>query len=334
MRIAVVFNDDAGALAVGEEKDRVAVAAAASAALAVAQALAARGHLTVAIPVRGDICEAAATLAAARPDAIFNACEAFAGDSRREGAFAGFLDLLGVPVTGSPPATLYLAQDKERAKAVLRAAGVRTAPGGVLARPDAPLPPGLRWPLFLKTRYEDASHGIAATNLCESEAALRARAAELHAAYRQDLLVEEFLPGREIYASILDGELLPLGEIDYGRLAAVAPGRPPIVTYDAKWVESSPDYQGTPVIAADLPGALADEVHGLARAAFHALGCRGYARVDLRLDRDGRPVVLEVNPNPDISPDAGFARAAARAGIDYERLIERIVEVARAAGHP
>lgn len=331
MKVAVLFNDDAGSLRLGEEKDRVAVEAAAKMALAVAQALVSRGHIAVAIPVREDFVAAAATLTAAAPDAIFNAVESFAGRSRLEGAFAGLIELTGVPCTGNPAATLYLAQDKERAKAVLRGSGVPVAPGGALSRPDAPLPPGLRFPLFVKTRYEDASHGITSANVCADETALRRRAAELIAAYDQDVLVEEFLPGREIYAALLDGELLPLSEIDYRVLAAVAPGAPPIVTYDGKWVDDSPDCRGTPAIAAELDGALQEEIASLARRAFQALGCRGYARVDFKLDRDGRPVVLEVNPNPDISPDAGFARAAARAGIKYEELIERIVDVARRA---
>lgn len=326
MKIAVLFNDDAEVLSFGEEKDRVAVAGAGPAAAAIAAALAARGRTAISIPVRTDALEVAARLRAARPDAVFNVCEGFAGRSRAEGAVAGLLDLLRIPYTGSPPAALFLAQDKARSKAVLRAAGVPVPAGGVLARAGGPLPAGLRWPAFVKTRYEDASHGISGANVCADEGALRARAAELIEMYRQDALVEEFLPGRELNAAVLGDEVLPLSEIDFSKVPA---GRPPVVTYDAKWMPASIEYRSTPAVCpAPLEDGLGAEVERLARAAFAALGCRGYARVDLRLDRDGRPVVLEVNPNPDLSPDAGFARSAARAGMSHEDLIERILDLA------
>ena len=328
-RVAVVFNDDAGALTIGEEKDRIAVAGAATAAAAVAKALVARGHLAVTIPARADPIELAATLRASGADVVFNLVEGFAGKARLEGAVSGLFDLLAIRYTGNPPATAYLAQDKERAKAVLRAAGVPVPAGTVLAWAQAPLPAGLGWPLFVKLRYEDASHGISARNLCADEAALRIRAGELIESYRQDVLVEDFLPGREFNAAILDEPggptVLPIAELDYSKLPR---DHPPVLTYDAKWLEDSPAYLQTPVVYPKLDQALWGDVVGTALKAFHALGCRGYARVDLRLDRDGRPVVLEVNPNPDISPDAGFARAASRAGIGYEELVDRIVRTA------
>jgi D-alanine-D-alanine ligase len=329
LRVAVVFNDDAGALAAGEAKDRIALAGAASMAGAISRAVAERGHFAVAIPIRADIIEAAATLAAARPAVVFNVCEGFAGRARLEGAVAGVLDLLGLAYTGSPPETLYLAQDKARMKAVLAAAGVRVPSGGVLSSADGPLPPDLRFPCFVKTRFEDASHGIADSNLCADEASLRRRAGELIASWRQDVLVEEFLPGREFNVALLEGvevQVLPISEIDFTRLA---PGKPRVLTYDAKWLEDSPDYQKTPVICpAAIDAPLRDAIAATARAAWAAAGCRGYARVDIRLDPDGRPVVLEVNPNPDISPDAGFARSASRAGIAHDELIDRIIGLA------
>lgn len=331
MRVAILFNDDAQALAAGEAKDRIAVAGAGLQAQAVARALTSRGAIAVAIPVRADILEAMGTLRAAAPDVVFNACESFAGRARGEGAVAGLLELLGFPFTGSPPAALYLAQDKARCKAVLRAAGVPVAPGGVLASPGAPLPDGLRFPAFLKTRFEDASHGITVANVCADEPALRRRAAELLAAWKQDVLVEEFLPGRELNVALLDGDVLPISEIDYAKMRAL--GHPPVVTYDAKWVKDSPDYRATPVICpAALDEALRATLARIARAAWDAIGCRGYARVDIRLDGGGRPVVLEVNPNPDISPDAGFARSARQAGMDHADLIDRIVRAALQRG--
>jgi D-alanine-D-alanine ligase len=349
MRIAVAYNQDARSLASGEEKDRIAVAGAATAAAAVAHALAERGHHAVPVALEDDALEFAARLTSVGAQAVFNICESFKGKSRNEGAVAGLLELLGIPYTGNPAATLFLARDKERTKAVLRSDGVRVAQGLVLSSAEDLIPRGLRYPLFVKTRFEDASHGISASNLCADESALRERVSELFTLWRQDVLVEEYLPGRELNVALLERprralgyaaasrgeeqtlpteavEVLPISEIDFGRLAQ---GRPPIVTFDSKWVEESPDYHDTPVICpAPLEEPLKGEVVRTALAAWTALGCRGYARVDIRLDALGRPVTLEVNPNPDISPDAGFARSASKAGIAYDALVERIVEVA------
>jgi len=364
MRVAVAYNDDAGSLAEGEAKDKLAVQGAAQAAAAVAHALQERGHFAVPVPLKDDALEFAAKITSVGAQAVFNICESFQGRSRNEGAVAGLMELLAIPFTGNPAATLFLARDKERTKAILRADGVRVAQGLVISSADDLIPRGLRYPLFVKTRFEDASHGITTDNLCRDEAALRKRAAELILGWKQDVLVEEYLPGRELNVALLERvpaagsrarsrtgdtvrirasdssaaeeeardpvEVLPISEIDFSKLSK---DKAPIVTYDSKWVEDSPDYQGTPVICpAPLDDKLKAEVVRTARSAWRALGCRGYARVDIRLDAGGNPVVLEVNPNPDPSPDAGLARSAARAGIPYDALVERIVEVAVAIG--
>jgi D-alanine-D-alanine ligase len=158
-------------------------------------------------------------------------------------------------------------------------------------------------------------------------------AAETSGIWRQDCMIEEFLPGREFNVGVLPENLvLPPSEIVYDLPA----GLPNLVTFEAKWVRGSVYDRGTPVRvpAENVEERLAGRLRWLALGAWRALGCRDYARIDIRLDGGGEPRILEVNPNPDISPDAGFARAAERAGIPYDELIARIADCAfsRASG--
>ncbi len=145
--------------------------------------------------------------------------------------------------------------------------------------------------------------------------------------------MEEYLDGREFNVSILgDGkpEVLAVSEIDF---AGLPEGLPRIVCYRAKWDEDSPMYKGTvPVCPADIPRELEDRIRQVALRSYRVLGCRDYARVDLRTDARGHLYVLEVNPNPDLGPKAGLARAARAAGCSYAELVLRISELALARG--
>jgi D-alanine-D-alanine ligase len=322
----VLYNDDEG-LAHGEARDAVAAAGAAKAARDVAAALGRSGFLAALAPTGGSLAALVERIERARPRLIFNLCEAFRGEPRLESAIAGVLEILGIPYTGSRPLALALAQDKALAKDVLAARGLPVARSAVLASADDPLPLFLAPPYFVKTRFEDASHGISERSLCRTLEAAREQARYLIETYAQDALVEEFLPGREFNVGVLfEGDVLPIAEIDYS-------GLPPqgirAVTYEAKWCEDSDPFRLTPVrCPAEVEPALADRLREIARGAFCALGCRDYARVDIRLDGRGEPRILEVNPNPDISPEAGLARAASRAGISYDDLVARIARAA------
>jgi D-alanine-D-alanine ligase len=323
LRVALVFNDDA-ALAGGSDDDRLAIGAAVSQADAVRRGLLAREFVVGTFPICSDLVAALSAVRRFRPDVIFNGCESFAGSARAEAAVAAALELLGVPLTGSPAHALYLAQDKFRARAQLAAAGVPVAPGCLLQAPLAPMAADLRFPLFVKPRYEDASQGISAANVCLDEPALRRRAAEIVRDYGQAVIVEEFLPGREFSVGLLGQTLLPVREL-------LLPGEFGVFSFAAKWL---PDSNDNPPVPAVCPAALSAELQAAIEAAslgaFAALDCRGFARVDLRLDRAGRVMVLEVNPNPDLSPEDAFAASAAVAGIDYPQLVERIVSCALA----
>ncbi len=328
MRVVVLYNDDA-ALLHGVPEDRAALQGVVSCAAAVHRACLALGAEAELRRATRD--PQALARAVTGADVVFNLVEALDGDARLEAAAAAVLELVGVPYTGSPPAALMLALDKPTAKAVLAHAGVRVAKGTVLTSATDPLP-DLPPPWIVKPSREDASHGIDQGSVVHDAEAARARAGLLVETYRQPALVEELLPGRELNLALLGPEpaLLSPAEIDFSALPG---GHPSILTYEAKWVEASPVFEKTPSVAArdlgpDLEGALGH----IARRAFRALGLRDYGRVDIRLDRDGQPVVLEVNPNPDLSPDAGFARAAARSGLSYAELIGQIIDTARRRG--
>ena len=184
---------------------------------------------------------------------------------------------------------------------------------------------------IVKPAQADASEGIDSASIVSTRADLEAAVGRVHG-MGQAALVEEYIDGRELNVSVLvrDGaaQVLPLAEIDF---SAFPPGKPRIVDYAAKWKSDSFEYRNTPrVIPAPLDEATADKVRELALAAFAVLGCQDYARVDFRLDADGMPWILEVNANPDITPDVGFAAALAAAGIAYEDFVAGVVASAAA----
>jgi D-alanine-D-alanine ligase len=274
---------------------------------------------------------------ARRPDLVFNLCESMAGDARNEPTLAGLLDLYGIPYTGADLLGLASCLHKQRTKEILTARGVATPPYRYLADAgalDAEADPegldALDYPWFVKLAHEDASVGITEQNVVRSAADLRARAGALMRDHRQGVIAERFVDGREINVTLLGNgrelRVLPLHEIDFGAM----PGeRPKIVSYAAKWDEAHVDYAGTKSVP--LQGAspaLIAAAEATARAAGAALGLRDYGRVDLRIDAAGAPWVIDVNPNCDLSPDAGFARAAAAAGMSYAELIDTVARIA------
>jgi D-alanine-D-alanine ligase len=330
-RVTVLYNTDYDAeLTAASGAD---VSAVQASALAVRDALRANGLDAELIGMAGlDVFEVFGRLVDDRPDLVFNLAESMAGDSRNEVAVPPLFELFKLPYTGSDALALGSCLHKDRAKDLLRARGVPTPPARVLGALDLedPALDRLDYPWFLKLLHEDASVGIEAENLVTDRAALVRRARALIAEFRQPVLAERYIAGREVNVTLIgngaDLAVLPLHEIDF---AAMPAGRPHIVSYAAKWDETHVDYAGTkPVPLRGLAPAVVARIEEVARAAWQALGLRDYGRVDLRVDRDGQPWVIDVNPNCDISPDAGVARSAASAGMDYPALIRRIAETA------
>lgn len=268
------------------------------------------------------------------PKFVFNLCEEVNGRSELEMCIAGVLELMDVPYTGSGPFALGLALNKFHVKQVLRSAGVSVPKGCLLpVGHRLRLRSSLQFPVIVKPVSSDASLGINAGSVCCDPEALERQVSYVHSIYRQGALVEEYLDGREFNVSILedgDPEVLAISEIDFSSLPE---GEPRIVSYRAKWDEESAAYSCTvPVCPADLPRRMENRVKDIALRSYRSIGCRDYARVDMRTDAVGNIYVLEVNPNPDISPNAGFARAARAAGYSYPDVILRISRAAMARG--
>lgn len=277
-------------------------------------------------------------LRARAPDLVFNLCESLNGDARNEMVVPSVLEMLDLPYTGTPALSLGLCLHKDRCKEILIARGIAT-PEHVVVRHardlDDPALARLPYPLFVKLCHEDASVGIDERNRVADARELAACARRLMAQYRQPVIAERYIDGREVNVTVLGNgartTCLPLHEIDF---SAMPDGRPHIVSYAAKWNEHHVDYAGTkPVPVRGVSHALVATLEQTAMDAYRALGLRDFGRVDLRVDGQGQPFVIDVNPNCDLSPDAGVARAAAYAGIDYPALIGRVCEHAWSRYH-
>jgi D-alanine-D-alanine ligase len=326
-RIAVLYNVDFEDARPEDDPMWASRADVAFVATSVATALASSGYEPQLVGVDGDLAGLRDRLLEHGADCAFNLCESLVGDARLESAVPLVLELLHIPFTGSPPEVLSFALRKDRVKQRLEAAGIPTPAGRVLARPDDPC--DLPFPLIVKPVREDGSAGITHASVVKDAAELARVVESVVTSFRQPALVEQYIDGREFNVAMLGHptpRVLPLSEIDFTGLPDDVPR---IVSYDAKWTSGSVDDLGTvPVLHPSLPNAVAARVRRVAADAFRAVGVRDYGRVDVRLASNGVPYVVDVNPNCDLSPHAGMARAAAAVGIDYEDLAGLLVRYA------
>ena len=262
------------------------------------------------------------------PDVIFNFVESVEGISSYESCIAGLFELLGYFYSGNKPSTLGNCLNKQRSKSILKSRGIVT-PNHITLKPKARLSEidiELNYPVILKLNNEDASIGISEFSVAKNYKELRKQFSFLAKTYNQEIIIEEYIKGRELNVAILGNNVLPVSEINFKGLP---PELPKIVTYDGKWIDGSVYYQYTkPVCPAKLSKRIKSKIEKIAIAAYEALQCRDYARVDIRLSNDGIPYVIEVNPNPDISSDSGFARAASASGLTHKELLSTIANFA------
>jgi D-alanine-D-alanine ligase len=326
-RIAVLYNVDYEAALRASDPSWAARAEVEGVAQGVARSLAEAGHEPHLVPVDGDLAGLRDALADLDVACAFNLCESLAGDARLESSVPLVLALLGIPFTGSPSEVLSFALRKDRVKQRLEAGGIPTPQGRVLQ--SAADPCDLPFPLIAKPVREDGSVGIWPTSVVHDVEGLRRAVDAVVTTFRQPCLVEQYIDGRELNVSLLGhptARVLPLSEIEFTGLPE---GAPRIVSYDAKWNADSVHFLGTtPVLHPNLPPAVAARVRRVAVEAFRAVGVRDYGRVDIRLSPSGTPFVVDVNPNCDLSPQAGMPRAAAAVGIDYKALTGLLVRYA------
>lgn len=271
-----------------------------------------------------------AGLKASAGSMVFNLCEGAFGKSALEMHIAALLELYGARFTGSGPLALGLSLNKGLTKDILSGSGITTPEYAVMNEIPARLKKNLKFPLIVKPLREDASIGIDSGAVVKTMKELKKRVDFIIEKYLQPAIVEEYVDGREFNIAVMGNgrsvRALPPSEIEF---VDYPEGVPRICCYEAKWVEESPFYNKTvPRCPADIPEGLTAELQSVAVRAYGAIGCRDYARVDVRVGTDGNIKVLEVNPNPDISADAGFARAGKASGLAYPRLISEIVKTA------
>ncbi len=264
-----------------------------------------------------------------KPDIIFNFIEIYKENSRFEMNIVGLMELLDIPYTGAPPLALANCQNKILAKRILNSLGVRTPKFIVFRKFAKKYKHDLNFPVIIKPAYEDASVGIENDSIVRNEKELKERIEYVLKYFVQPALCEEFIEGRELNVAIMGDEnpqALPISEIDFTEMPDHLYN---IVSYQAKWEPSHEAYHKTiPICPADLPKKIEIKAKEIAVKAFKAMGCRDYARVDMRLSKDKQLYVLEVNPNPDLTEGAGFMRSAGAAGYSYQRALKKIIKFA------
>jgi D-alanine-D-alanine ligase len=264
------------------------------------------------------------------PDVVFNLCESFRSERVHEPNIPALLDLMKVRYTGAGPDGIMLCQDKALAKKLLTFHGVRVA-RGVVSHKERPLRTLklLSYPAFVKPVDEESSDGISKASFARTEQDALERARFIHESLNTDALIEEYIDGRELTIGVIGNSrltVLPPQEIFFGG-GDVENGAPKFATSKAKWDSAYRKKWGIrngP--AGPLPPGMEAKLDSLARRVYRILHIRGLGRIDLRLTADGDVVVMEANPNPSIAKMDDVVVAAGRIGIDYDALIQKILE--------
>lgn len=294
----------------------------------IVEMLSAKYQIVESFAVSRDVTSLINKITSFQPDAIVNFVESVEGITNYEYCVAALFELLGIEFTGNTAVTLGNCLNKLRTKSILKSYGILT-PEAFTLEPDETLSRNkikLKFPLIMKLEEEDASIGISEYSVVKNYNELKNHFEFLKKTYNKKVIIEEYIVGRELNVAILNGKVLPISEIDFTGLPE---NLPKIVTYDGKWIENSTYYNHTkPVCPAKLGSRIKKKIEKVALEAYRVMNCRDYARVDIRLSKENIPYVIEVNPNPDVSSDSGFARAAAASGVDYASLLETITNLA------
>ncbi|MDD8025758.1 MAG: hypothetical protein PHI34_04540 [Acidobacteriota bacterium] len=295
-----------------------------------ARAIRRLGHSVVIVPLADDLAALQRKLRRIRPDVVFNQYDDVVHGALYEMRVASFIRMLGFPITGSPALGLGLSRDKFMALSLLKGAEIPIPTDtALIARVGQIDERKWHFPLIIHPGQEHAGIGLDRQSVVETKTALRDKVREVIRDYHQPVLIQHFLPGREFNVGVVGGKrprVMPLAEVDYSGLPESIP---PIMSYAAKWISTSIEYKRTRVICpAKVEPALAVRIGEIAAKAFRTIGGWGYGRVDMRLDENGDPRVLEVNCNPCLDNGMGLARAAKRAGISYPNLLGLIIKAA------
>ncbi len=325
-KVAIIYNQPTFSRydVMGEQKAELGVL---DAVAAVNKALGELGYPAFRVPLLPPLEEVKKTLRELKADLVFNLFEGFDGQPKTESIVADMLSEFKLPYTGCPGSVLALALDKAGTKAILAASGIAT-PQSQLLTPENVSHFHLTFPCIVKPVSEDASHGLSEDSVVSDSTALTRQVIVVSERFGGQALVEEFLPGREFNATAMGNtafNVLPISEMVYSLPA----GAPRILTFAAKWEPKSLYFDATRAVCpAHIEESQKEQIRQTTLSSYQALGCRGYARVDMRYSGTGQLNVIEVNPNPDISPGTGAARQAKASGMSYNEFIERIVSLA------
>jgi D-alanine-D-alanine ligase len=287
------------------------------------------GHEVHALGVRSDLEVIRQAIDEWKPHVAFNLLEEFDGVAVYDQNVVAYLELLRLPYTGCNPRGLMLARDKALSKEILAYHRISVPEftvypiGRAVKRPKR-----LSFPLIVKSVSQEASLGISQASIVENDERLRERVAFIHESLGTDAIVERYIDGRELYIGVLGTMRLQVFPVWELLLSGMPDEARPIATSRVKW---SPKYQDkygiTSGDAKGLPEGMPDRIQHLAKRVYRVLNLSGYARIDLRLDATGKVYVLEANPNPQIAYGEDFAESAEKAGISYEVLLQRIINL-------
>jgi D-alanine-D-alanine ligase len=321
LRILIAYNDPADAGS--SDLDYISEVAVKDEADLVYDTLLKMGHKPALMPV-SCIEKCFAEIRDFEPEMIFNLCEGFHGESKHEMHIAALWELIGIPYSGNRPITLGLSQNKILAKNIFKANGIPAPDFEVFE--EVPEKTRLGYPVFAKPSREDASLGISQNSVIYDNDGLKKSVASLLSKYGEPVLVEKYIEGREFNVSIIGNKqpkALPVSEIDFSELDG---GTPKITGYEAKWLADHPLYRKTSAVCpAKISAALRKKLEAIALRTYAVLAGKDYGRVDFRVDSEEDIHVLEFNPNPDISRDAGFVNTMNAAGMKYEDFLKMII---------
>ena len=283
-------------------------------------------HIAI-VPFGPDVGATLAALKALRPRVVFNLTEWVDGDRKLDHAIAGLLDIMKFPYTGTGPNGLQICRDKALSKYLVAAAGVDVPCSFTLERGERIENPGLPFPLLVKPQFGDGSDEISKHSLVRTSRELATRVRAIHARLKEPVVCEEFIPGRDIYVGVIGNEprVLAPTEMVVGSKKASAPK---FATYRLKNDGAYRTKWRVRYRLAKLPPRVMRQVREYGQKVFRALKLRDYARLDFRLTDEGRLVFIEANPNSDLTPNT-LGRNLCFIGIEYRKLIPRIVETAR-----
>ena len=290
-------------------------------------ALAELGHTTEHLAIFDDLNLLRQKLDSFQPDLIFNLADQFKNNRAFDQNIASFMEMHGVTFTGCGSTGLTLCKHKAISKKILGYHRIRVPEFTVIPRGKrCTRPARLKFPVLVKPLKEEASYGISQASFVESDAQLKERVQFIHEKYANDVIAEEYIPGREFYVSLLGNHQLTVFPIRELVFKEVPPDEPKIATYRAKWDEEYRKRWGLQnQFAENLDPALAKQIVQTCKRIYRLLTIDGYARIDLRVTPANEIYFIEANPNPILAADEDFAQSAIKAGLTYSQLIERII---------